>query len=261
MTSELPPSNPGTEAGRRSEGVSDAVETKRRGLPLRPSAVAQPALSLGFWAAVLAITFTVLFVVLAITFPSGEWRGIEDYARDFDSLQMFQLIPVLLLAPTVVALITSIHTVAADSRKVFSMTAVTFSGIYAAIVGTNYMLQLFVVRLNVVNNDLEGLSLLAMGNPHSVFVALETIGYGFFGLVMLSAAMVFGGGRLERWIRSVLVVSGVTGIVGAVAAPLSQDLLTLIGFSLSLMAFLVAAVLVGLFFRRLRSGISRASTP
>lgn len=250
MTSEMSPSSPRKEAGRRSEGVSQALETKRRGWSLRPPAVAQPALSLGFWAAVLAVTFTVLFVVLAVAFASGEWGGIEDYARDFDTLQMFQLIPVLLLAPTVVALITSIHTVAADSRKVFSMTAVVFSGIYAAIIATNYMLQLFVVRLNVVNNDLEGLSLLVMGNPHSVFVALETIGYGFFGLVMLAAAMVFGGGKLENWIRNLLVVSGVTGILGAVAAPLSQDLLTLIGFGSSLTAFLVAAVLVGLFFRR-----------
>lgn len=85
----------------------------------------------GLWAAVLATVFTVSFVVLAVAFDSGEWNGIEEYARTFDSLQMIQLVPVLLLAPTVVVLLSSIHAVAPDSRKVFGVAGVVFSGVYA----------------------------------------------------------------------------------------------------------------------------------
>lgn len=85
----------------------------------------------------MATTLTVLFVVLAITLDGEAWGGIEAYASAFDSLQMAQLlVPVLLLAPTVVVLMSSIYAVAPPARKVLSMTAAVFSGIYAAIIGT-----------------------------------------------------------------------------------------------------------------------------
>lgn len=218
---------------------------------IRPSTAHQTALVAGSWAAALAIVFTILFVVLAVAFDGGEWDGIEAYARTFDGTQMAQLVPVLLLAPTVVVLMSCIGAVAPEARKVFGTTGVAFSGVYAAIIATNYILQLFVVRLNIQNDDLDGLAVLAMPNPHSVFVALETIGYGFFGLTMLFAAAVFMRGRREAWIRGLLLTSGITGILGAVAAPLGQELLTLIGFGVSLLAFLAATILVGLLFRRL----------
>jgi hypothetical protein len=80
---------------------------------------------------------------------------------------------------------------------------------------------------------------------------LETIGYGFFGLAMLFAGAVFGGGRLEGGIRGLFVVSGAAGILGAVAAPVGQEMLTLIGFGLSLLAFPVATILIAVFFGRL----------
>lgn len=214
-------------------------------------AVTQPALRLGFWAAILATAFTMLFVLLAAAFPSGEWSGIEAYARDFDSLQMAQLLPVLLLVPTVVVLMSSIHTVAPDNRKVYSRIGVALAGVYAAIIATNYMLQLFVVRLNVLNGDLEGLSLIAMANPSSVFVALEAIGYGIFGLVMLFTGSVFTGAKLESWIRGLLVVSGLTGVLGAIAAALGREMLTLVGFGVSLLAFPVATILMAVLFNRL----------
>lgn len=250
MASDMTRHRPGAARPPSAEEESSSSDTAPM-FPWESTLDAQPALRLGFWAAILATAFTVLFVVLAIVFDSGEWSGIEDYARNFDSLQMAQLVPVLLLAPTVVVLMASIHAVAPPARKVFSMAAVVFSGVYAAIIATNYMVQLFVVRLNVLNYDLEGLSLLAMGNPNSVFVALETIGYGFFGLVMVASGAVFGGERPEGWIRGLLIVSGVAGILGAVVAPLGQEMLTLVGFGVSLLAFPVAAILIAVFFGRL----------
>ena len=39
-----------------------------------------------------------------------------------------------------------------------------------------------------------------MGNSHSIFWALM-LDYVFMNLAMLFAAPVFGGGKLERWIR------------------------------------------------------------
>lgn len=226
---------------------------------MRRSTSEQPALTAGYWAAVLATVFTVAFVVLAVVFDGDEWKGIEDYARTFDTLQVIQLVPVLLLAPTVVVLLSSIHAVAPDSRKAFGMAGVVFSGVYAAIIGTNYMLQLLVVRLNVENFALEGLALLAMANPHSIFVSLETIGYGFFGLAMLFTSGAFSGKRRENWIRGLLLTSGLTGILGAITAPLGQEMLTLAGFGVSLLAFLAAVTLVAIFFRRLSYARSSAT--
>lgn len=89
-----------------------------------------------------------------------------------------------------------------------------------------------------------------MGNPSGVR-RLEAVGYGFFALVMLFAGYVFEGRRLESWIRGLLIVSGVTGTLGSVAAPLGQEMLTLVGFGVSLLAFPVAAILIAVFFKRL----------
>ena len=213
--------------------------------------VRDPARTLGAVAAGSAAGLTTLFIVLTVAFSGPEWSGIATYAKDFATAQVLQLVPILLLAPVVVALMAALHSLAPPARRVFGQLALVFSAIYAAIVATNYILQLLVVRLNVQAGDLEGLALLAMPNPRSAFVGLETAGYGFFSLMALCAGAVFFEPGLHRWIRRALVVTGVTGLAGTVAGLADQRLLMLTGYGLSLLAFLTATVLLAVHFRRL----------
>jgi hypothetical protein len=151
----------------------------------------------------------------------------------------------------VVVLLACVHQLAPAGRRLSAHVALVFAGVYAAIITTNYIIQLFVVRRNVAAGDLEGISLLAMPNPRSVFVALEIAGYGFFSLMALFAAGAVAGRSLARWTRGLLVATGVTGIVGTIGGLTDLRVLMLSGFGLSLLAFLVAAVLLCAHFRRL----------
>ena len=210
----------------------------------------QPAITLGFWSAILSTVFTIVFVVLALVFTPEEWSGIVSYAKNFNFLQMANFIPVILLAPTVIVLMVCIHFVAPETKKVFSLIGIAFSSVYAAIICTNYYLQLFVVRLNLLSDTLDGLAILAMPNLHSIFFALETIGYAFLSLATLFVSPVFRGGKLEGWIRWLFIISGVLGIFGVLVAPFDQPILIFAGLGIWSLAFPISTALIGIFFKR-----------
>jgi hypothetical protein len=116
---------------------------------------------LGLVAAWSASGLTALFVVLTIVFAGPEWAGLETYAEQFATAQVLQLVPILLLAPIVVALMAAVHALTPPAKRVFSELVFVFSAAYGTIVATDYVLQLLVVRVNVQAGDLEGLGLLA----------------------------------------------------------------------------------------------------
>ncbi len=207
------------------------------------------ARTLGFGSALLAAIFSLLFAVLAIAFSPPEWNGIEAYARRYDFLQMLNMIPVLVVPITVIVAMACIHSLAPESKKVFSLTAVALSAIYATIISVNYYIQLFVVRLNILSGDLDGLQLLAMPNLHSVFFALEVIGYMFLSLAMLFTLPVFGNGKLARWIRVFVIISSGLGIFGTIVALFDQPLLIFAGLGLWSLTFPIAMVLIARYFR------------
>lgn len=156
----------------------------------------------GFWSAVLATLFSIGYGITLIvtmismsataTGTSPGWRGIESFVASFQPIQMLSLIPSLLLAPTFVVLMVSLHYYASPDKKIWSHLGVAFALIYAAMASINYLLQLTVVRLSIVNKEIDGLAMFVMGNPHSIFWALASA-YIFMNLAMLFAAPVFGG--------------------------------------------------------------------
>ncbi|MEJ2563524.1 MAG: hypothetical protein P8Z42_12685 [Anaerolineales bacterium] len=206
---------------------------------------------LGFWAAILAAIFSLLFAVLAIAYSPPDWAGIEAYAEGFDFLQMLNMIPVVLVTIAVIVVMACIHSIAPSSKKVFSLIAIAFSVVYASIISTNYYVQLFVVRLNLVSGNLEGLQLLAMPNLHSVFFALEALGYMFLSLATLFVLPVFGRGMLAGWIRAFLIISGGLGIFGTIVALFDLPLLIFAGLGLWSLTFPIAMIFVAVYFRSL----------
>ena len=223
---------------------------------LKTSVDRQIAINLGFWSAILASTFTIFSVVLAVgtalVFPPKAWSGIQSYAENFNVLEMANFIPDILLAPTVVILMACIHSGAPEKKKIFSLIGLAFASIYAAIIPINYYLQLFVVRLNLQSGTLGGLDLLAQPNFHSIFFALETLGYAFLSLATLSVSQVFRGGKPERWIRSLFIASGAVGIFGVLIAPFDQPYLIFAGLGIWSLAFPISTILLSIFFRRLK---------
>jgi hypothetical protein len=205
--------------------------------------------NLGFGSGLLAALLSLLFAALALAFSPPEWNGMAAYARHYDFLQMLNMIPVLVVPVTVIVVMACLHSLAPESKKVFSLIAVAFSSVYATIISVNYYIQLFVVRLNIESGDLDGLLLLAMPNLHSVFFALEVIGYMFLSLAALFVLPVFGSGRLARWIRVFVIISSGLGIFGAIVALFDQPLLIFAGLGLWSLTFPIAMILIAMYFR------------
>jgi hypothetical protein len=125
---------------------------------------------------------------------------------------MLPLIPALLLAPTFVVLMACVHSYAPNAKKLWSQVGLAFAIVYAAMACVNYIVQLTVVRLSILNKETDGLAMFAMGNPHSIFWALM-FDYVFMNLAMLFAAPVFAGGKLERWIRWLFLANGASAVI------------------------------------------------
>ncbi len=224
---------------------------------MNPSSTLQiKAATYGFWSAILAAVFAIAFAILAVAFPAAEWKGIAAYARSFSSTQMASFIPAFLLALAVVVLMVSIHFYAPEDQRLLSLLAIVCATIYAAIVCSNYYLQLFVVRLNLLAGQLEGLALLAMPNFHSMFFALEAIGYLFSSLATLVVVPIFSGGRLANWIRGLFIVNGAIGILGAIIAPFDQPLVILVSLGFWSLYYPISMILVGIYFKRVKSRLT-----
>jgi hypothetical protein len=74
-------------------------------------------------------------------------------------------------------------------------------------------------------------------------------GYGYFALAALFAGLAFAGTGRRRWIRRSLLASGLTGVTASATGVAGARLLMLSGFGLSLLAFLVAVILLAIHFR------------
>ncbi len=225
------------------------------------SSVQSKAITLGFWSALLTAIFVTLFVIATFVFLPPDWQGIQSYAQSFNSLQLVSVIPPVVFAVTIIVLMVSLHYYVAEEKKIFSMLGIAFAIIYATIIWSNAYLQLFVVRLNILQGQLESLAILAMPNLHSVFFALEAIGYGFLSAAVLAISPVFTGGRLANWIRGLFIVNGAVGIYGVVIALFDKPILILAGLGIWNLLFPISMVLVCIFFKNANQQTHSRSNP
>ncbi|HLO29551.1 MAG TPA: hypothetical protein VK249_10475 [Anaerolineales bacterium] len=212
-------------------------------------------LALGFWSAVLVIIFNVLSSILMIPswflYPILPWQGIESYASTFDFFQIASMIPGFLVVIPFLPMMAAVHYSSPPGRKAYSMLGVAFASIAVAMLGFQYYSQFTVVRYNLMSGEEPTLGLFVLGNPHSFFWPLETLGYGFMGLSTLFAAFAFFGGPLECWIRALFIVNGVLGIGGMIAYPLEiPTVAVLCGLSLWALIFPALTILLAIRFRR-----------
>lgn len=223
-----------------------------------------PIERLGFWSAVLttlwAVAFTVAFAGEAVVSPpSADWAGIGAYAATFRPISMvLVLVPSLLLAPSFVALVACVHGGAPEDRKVWSRIGLAFAVIYAVVASFNYTAQLVVVRGNLQGGDPQGLALLAMGNPRSLFWGLAILGYNFYmALATLFVLPALGKGTLERWIGGLFSVNAAASILAGINYFVTLDAyhpLGLVASAVWCLAFPAATILLAIRFHRLASG-------
>ncbi len=180
----------------------------------------------GFWAATVTVLITATFAVLGVSTPArsgpfcATWGCIPAPYTDVAQYipgDYIWLIPGLLLVPSFVVLMASIHAWAPEPRRIFSRVALAFAVAYAVVVSVDYFVQIAVIVPSLQSGETESLSLFTQYNPHGMFIAGEALGYLTMSLALMFAAPVFAGGRIEsaiRWLFGSAPVLAVAALVG-----------------------------------------------
>lgn len=159
-----------------------------------------------------------MFVVAQVA-PQPAWVDVNTF---FDHYHPVQALPYLLgyiLLTGFVFFTASCHALAPDSLRPRTSAALVFTAIYAALVFTNYTLQLgFIPRM--LKDRPAYLGALTMANPESFAWFLEMFGYAAMGMATWLVAPLFVGSRRADSIRYLLITNGVVSIVGAACTAL-----------------------------------------
>ena len=177
----------------RQTSPSMQVHTPSQAKPRPPFA------RLGFSSAVLTAVFTMLFPVGGILGMLGLLPPPWDI-----------VIPIgasLLLAPSFVVMMVSVHYAAPDEKKIWSHIGIAFAVLYAALISIVYVTWLFVVEPHVLRGEANQVALLLFA-PGSFLQMVDGLGYTFMGVALFFAAPVFAGKRLDNWIRWLCLLSG-----------------------------------------------------
>jgi len=174
---------------------------------------------LGFWSSLLTGILNLWYLIGFIAYQpvlQAHWPGIASFAKNFQQLLLLSwVIPCFVLTLTFVTMIASVYVLIDEDRKIWGLLSIIFAVIYSTILSANYYIQLTVVRHNLVNNILDGISLWLYANayPYTIPGALEGVGYLFMCLSVLSIAQVFNHENLERWIQRTFTAVGISGLV------------------------------------------------
>jgi hypothetical protein len=154
---------------------------------------------------------------------------------------------ILLIAPALVAMMAAVHAFAPHDLKVFSLTAVVFTGMLAVLTSAIHIVILTVGRL-VPPAEAPWLATFLAFRWPSVVYALDILAWDlFYPLAVLFAAPVFRGGGIARWVRTSLLLSGalsLAGLAAMVVGDMGIRIVGIVGYAglLPVIALLIAIV-------------------
>jgi len=102
----------------------------------------------------------------------------------------------------------AVHQLAPIDRRVWSLTAVAFATIYAALISINYFVQLTWILPRLARGHTAGVEDFLFKPFDSFLYAVDILGYSFMSLATLFASKVFTGKGLERVARAFLLANG-----------------------------------------------------
>ena len=164
---------------------------------------------LGFWSAVLASAFSIIYIVgqIAEWFNMlGSGGGPENASTPLGLIVL--LVPSLLLAPSFALLMVSVHYYAAEDKKIWSHAGIVFAAIYAVMISINYYVQLTLVVPHMMRGEVDSIRVFLFTPFDSFIYSVDVLGYSFMSLSTLFAAFVFTGPGLERTARRFMIANG-----------------------------------------------------
>lgn len=163
----------------------------------------------GFWSAVLATVFSLVYIVGQL----AEWAGWLGSAGGPESAStplgiVVLLTPSLFLGSSFLVLMVSLHQVAAPDRRVWSHAAVAFATAYAVLTGTVYFVQLTLVTPRMLEGRTAGIEMFLFQPFDSFLYSVDILGYSFMSVATLFAARALAGSGVERRARFWLTANG-----------------------------------------------------
>ena len=171
-------------------------------------AVDAAANRLGIWSAALATLFSVAYVIAQL----AEWGGLLGSAGGPESSStplgiIVLLTPSILLGPSFLLLMISLHHAAAPARKVWTNAAVSFATAYLVLISLVYFVQLTLVGPRLRSGRTEGIELLLFTPFDSFLYSVDILGYSFMSMATGFAACAFAGPGLERRLKQALAAN------------------------------------------------------
>jgi hypothetical protein len=158
------------------------------------------------------------------------------------------LIPSLLLGPAHVAMLAALHLAVSPVRKVYSLTALALSTIYAALTGLVYFVQITFVAPRLAAGAMEPIELLRFVPYQSFLFAVDLWGYSVMCASALFAGLALDPERGNRFARTALLATG--ALVPALALQMQVPQLIWIG-ALWAVTYPAAALALWGYFKRL----------
>jgi len=162
----------------------------------------------------------------------------------------------MLLVVVYVILLVSIHTYAAQNKKIYSQIGLSFALIAAGILLSDYYVQFSVVPISLMNQETDGIALLTQYNAHGIFIVLEELGYLLMSLSFLFLAPVFANiGRLASVVKWVFIAGFVLtmvflAVISVIHGLDRMDRFEIAVISIDWLVLVINGVLLSLLFRR-----------
>jgi hypothetical protein len=165
--------------------------------------------SAGFWSAVLATIFSLSYIVGQLM----EWAGLLGSQGGPESSStplgiVVLLTPSILLGPSFLVLLVSVHQLASPERRIWSHAAIAFATVYTVLISMVYYVQLTLIGPRLARGQVEGFEMFVFVPFDSFLYAVDILGYSFMSLATLFAAMVFTETGLTRVVRRFLIANG-----------------------------------------------------
>jgi hypothetical protein len=219
----------------------------------------QLTFKIGFWSSILfalsGVGYAVGMVTLLFAFPIPQWNGVNETIATFSQsyINYYSLCQTMafISAPIFIIMLCCVHEYASTTKKILTRISICFGIIFATFSSMNYFVQFTAVRLSILNGQLEGLEQFVQWNPTSAFYSLNLLGWTLFlGLSSFFIAPIFLNEKKGNLIKWLLILNGITCVLGTVAVVFEMMIYLAIYPLLMTVLITTASVLVGMVFRR-----------
>lgn len=209
---------------------------------------------MGFWAAIIATASTLLFALFFALFFAhipAVWSGVNAYFESFNqNLYLGWVIPCLILALTFPLVSLCICFITRKEKLIFALAGLIFAVMYGAILSANYFELATVFRSAILDQHTEALEWFVIGSPFSITNSLEGAGYGFMSLSFLFSGFAFSGPGIFRTVRWLLIINGISGLLGVLLTALSFTVISMISLAVWCITFPISMIMIAVIFTK-----------